>query len=279
MNCRMSRITEKRVFEIPPCQVDKDVVRKIGEILERESKLIFEEMFGETKKRMRNEEYYKQYPKELTDKAIKEGMLLFGIRYRPSFSLYSSSRNIESTNVDGFISAEWPTKINQISMSLGSAPAGKRIVVNVYLERWRMKNSEVSVSGSDSVWVNGMASQLEDIFEKNRLSYHFIVRHMSLRLMLSIVAWISLSFAVMYPLWPIVKPFLREGLEFELLYSIILVFGGFMMIYPLESVLSWLFPRLEYGKGSNSRRVRAWIWGLLVSSGLLMAIILKLLGF
>lgn len=277
MICRMSQITEKRVFEIPPCQVDKDIVKKIGEILERESRPIFEEMFKKTKERMRNDDYYKKYPKELTDKAIKESM--FFQTYRPSFSLLSSSRNVESRNIDGFIDAEWPTKINKISLSLGSESVGKQIVVNLYLERWRMKNSEVSVSGSNSVWVNGMAAQLVDIFEKNRLSYHLIVRHVSLRYLLSIVAWISLSFAIMYPLWSIIKPFFKESVTFEILYPIILVMGGSLTVFALEFLLSWLFPRFEYGRGSNSRRVRKWIWGLLVSSGLLMAIILKLLDF
>ena len=77
----------------------------------------------------------------------------------------------------------------------------------------------------------------------------------------------------------LVKPFFKEDVTFEILYSIILVMGGSLTVFALESLLSWLFPRFEYGKGSNSRRVRKWIWGLLVSSGLLMAIILKLLDF
>jgi len=84
----MSRITEKRVFTIPPCQVDKDLVRKIGEFLERDYESLFKQIFEETKEKLLEEDYYKKYPKELTKKVIEARMYDVGL----SFSLESESK-------------------------------------------------------------------------------------------------------------------------------------------------------------------------------------------
>ena len=276
----MSKITEKRSFSIPPCLVDKDLVKKVGELLEKEHESCFKEAFEETKKKMMEEDFYKKYPKELTEDHIK------GRMYGPSlsYSLTAGSRNIESANIAAFVEAEWPDDADEISMglstrlSLGSGVSAKTITVSLYLERWRMKNSEVVVSGADSTWVNGIAVKLERIFESKRLSYHPLVTHPSIRWVLSLVAWSSLSFAFLRPLWPWIMPQLKEGIQFGTFYILIFALGVFIAIWPLEVFLNWLFPRFEYGKSSTSRRVRGWIWGFLVGSGIIATLFLKLFG-
>lgn len=270
----MSRITEKRVFKIPPCQVDKDLIRKIGEFLEKERETLFKMILEETKEKLREEDYYKKYPKELTKETIESRMYGYGL----SYSLESSSRNIESSNIDGFIGAEWPENAEQISIELGDRGSPKRVHVTLHLKRSRMGWSEVTVSGYDSTWVNGAATRLEKAFESKRLSYSLLVTHSGLRVILSLVAWASLSFAVLRPLWPFLVPFLREGVDFVVIYAVIFLAGCFLAVWPLEAFLSWLFPRFEYGKSPTPRRVRAWIWGLFLGSGILSALFLRLLG-
>ncbi|HVP16511.1 MAG TPA: hypothetical protein VMT42_04015, partial [candidate division Zixibacteria bacterium] len=182
----MSRITEKRSFSIPPCSVDKDLVKKLGQLLEKEYESYYMEIFEETKKKLQEGNIYKKYPEKLTEDVVKADM------YPPSltFSLYANSRNIESASVTGFVEAEWPDDASEISMKLGSplyAHNGRTINVSIYLARCRMKDSEVEVSGSDSTWVNGIAVKLEKVFEGKRLSYHLLVTHSSIRWALSLI--------------------------------------------------------------------------------------------
>lgn len=272
----MSKITEKRSFSIPPCLVDKDLVRKVGELLEKEHESYFKEVFEETKKQMQEEDFYKKYPKELTEDHIKGRMCG---QLSLSYSLTANSRNIDSANIAAFVEAEWPDDANEISMELsGNQLFARRITVSLYLKRWRMKDSEVVVSGADSTWVNGIAVKLERVFEGKRLSYHPLVTHASIRWILSLVAWGSLSFAFLRPLWPWIMPQVREGLQFGIFYIVVFGLGAFLAILPLEAFLNWLFPRFEYGKSSASRRVRGWIWGFLASSGIIAALFLKLFG-
>lgn len=270
----MSKVTEKRSFSIPPCLVDKDLVKKVGELLAKEHESYFREAFEETKTKMQEEDFYKKYPKELTEDNIKRRM------YGPSISyaLTANSRNIDSANTAAFVEAEWPDDANEISMEVGSSMSAKRITVSLYLERWRMKNSEVVVSGADSTWVNGIAVKLERVFESKRLSYHPLVTHPSIRWILSLVAWTSLSFAILRPLWPWIMPQLKEGVQFGIFYVLVFALGVLPAIWSLEAFLNWLFPRFEYGKISTSRRVRGWIWGFLVGSGIIATLFLKLFG-
>ena len=101
----------------------------------------------------------------------------------------------------------------------------KRIEVNFYLPKW----SEVNVSGTDGTWVNGIADQLEKIFEDKKLSYHILATHSSIKYALSIVAWASLSFAVLLPLWPLISPHLKEGFQFIELYLLVLLAGTYFL--------------------------------------------------
>lgn len=268
--------TEKTEFKIPPCQVDKDLIKKIGEIFETQSPTVYNEIFAAKEAEMRKEDYYKKYPENLTEDEVRRRIP--SDAYEPKYSLVSSSRNIESSNVNRFVDAEWPTNVEAISISLGYWEYAKKIEVQLFLKSWRMDDSRVAVSGLDGVWVNGVATSLGAVFKERKLSYHSIVTHLSLRILLSIAAWISLAFAVLYPLWGVIRPLLREGIKFEFFFAVIASFGGLLALYPLTLFLTWLFPRFEYGRGSTARQLRKWIWGLLVSSGLVAAVLLKLLG-
>jgi hypothetical protein len=270
----MSKITEKRSFVIPPCCVDKDLVGKIGNLLQKEHRSWFEQVYNETKEKMKTDGFYGKYPDRLTDDAIRLNMPDVGL----SYSLTSSSKNIESSDIGAFVGAEWPEDAKEILIQLGGWRSDKGIAVNLYLERWRMKRSEVVVSGADGTWVNGIATQLERIFNAKKLSYSPLVDHASVRWTLSLIAWASLLYAILRPLWQSLAPLFRANTSFESFYSLILLFGGFFVVIGFESFLNWLFPRFEYGKHSAAKSARGWIWGFLVGSGLLVSILLKLLG-
>ena len=267
----MSSVTEKRSFKIPPCIIDKDLIKKIGNLLQKEYNIYYKECFEETMEEMKEDDFYKKYPQQLTDENIKRNMT----NIRLGYLLESKERNIESSNIQSFIDAEWPNSFEEISITLGTSEGKKRISATFYIPEWR--TSQVIVSGIDGIWVNGIADQLEKIFEENKLSYHFLVNHSSIKYALALAAWASLSFAVLLPLWPSIVPHLKEGTQFSLLYLLIFLLGLIVVIWPFESLLSRLFPRFEYGK-TSAKKARKWIWGILVSSGFISAIVLKLLG-
>lgn len=270
----MSEVTEKRTFKIPPCKIDKVLVKRMGEILEKESSTIYNDLLEFAIKKESEKDYYKKYPDQLEEDAKSS---IAEWEYKPEYTLVAHSRNIESTDISGFTKVDWPSDTESLSVSIGRHGAPKRIEIDIYLESWRMNESKLRVSGNNSTWVNGIADQLEAIFQKNLVGYHLIVEKLLLRVLLSILAWISIAFAVAYPLWPAIRPFLKPSVTFPTIFAIILLIG-FVVFYPLELFMEWLFPRFEFGPVSLSRRVRKWMWGLLVSSGLIVAIIFKLVG-
>ena len=85
-------------------------------------------------------------------------------------------------------------------------------------------------------------------------------------------------FAILLPLWPLLVPHLNGNIGFIWFYFLVFLAGGMLAAIPFESLWTWLFPRFEYGKNSSSKRARNFIWGLLVGSGFISALILKLLG-
>lgn len=271
----MSEITEKRTFKVPPCKIDKSLIKELGQILEAESPTIYNVHVEIEIKRRSKQDYYKKYPKELK-KDAEESVLPW--EYKPSYTLVADSKNIKSAEFANFTDVEWPSDTKEINLSIGHFSSPRKIEINLYLERWRMKQSEVSVSGKDSTWVNGIADRLEAVFQKKLLGYRSIVEHSLLRMLLSILTWISIAFAITYLSWPMMRPFLKEGVTWIELFVIILFFGGFVAVWVLEEFLSWLFPRFEFGEVSLPRRVRKWIWGLLVGSGFIANIIFKLVG-
>lgn len=271
----MSKITEITSFTIPPCSIDKDLIKKVGEVLEREYEIFYKEVFEEVKKNLQENSYYKSYPERLTDEEIKSK--IYGTNL--SYSLASTSRNIESAKIDAFVQAEWPDSADEIVLGFGSSSSRKKISISIYLPRWRMDRSQVTISGDNSTWVNGIAVELGRLFEGRKFSYYPLVTKSGVRVFLSVIAWVSLSFAIVFPIWPHISSFFKESTTFVLFYSLVAILGALIAIWPMEEFLSWLFPRFEYGKKSTSRKLRGYFWALLVSSGFISTLILKLLGF
>jgi hypothetical protein len=268
----MSNITEKRSFKIPPCTVDKDLIEKIGEFLQKEFDGYLKEKFEETKIVMEEEEFYKKYPEELNETNIRNRMG----NIKLSFELDSDERRIESSSVKIFVGSDWPDKAEEILIKMQHYSNGsKDIYIHLYLNQSR--TSAVSVSGINGTWVNGVADQLEGFFEKKQLPYHLLVNHFTLRAMISLAAWSSLSFAVLLPLWPLLVDYFKEGTQFITFYLIIMLCFSVLVIFLFEYLWRLLFPRFEYGRNS-SKTARKIVWELLVGSGFISALILKLLG-
>lgn len=271
----MSAIFEKRSFAIPPCNVDKELIRKLGNFIEREFSGYSNECFEQTKKKMEGEPYYKKYPTELSEGTIRSRM--GGLEL--TFALTSTSRNIQSTNIVAFVDAEWPDKPQSICLEFRTwAPTDKNINVSIDFRNWRRDENTVRISGPDGTWVNGIADQLEKMLDSKKLSYHYLLVHSSIKYAICEIAWASMLFAVLLPLWQLIVPFLKEGTQFTPLYIIILLCGSITVLWPLESLFTHLFPRLEFERTSSAKRARKLLWVLFVGSGFISALLLKLIG-
>ncbi len=227
----MSVITEIREFRIPPCRVDKDLVSKLGKVLESKS--------------------------------------------NAHYSLDAWSRRIESDTYGEFIAADWPNDIKSINIAVGvSYPPPIYIGIDLRF----MSASKVTVSSNDATWADGMSRQLERVFKEKELRYALIVERWYLRLMIAILTWLSMSIAFSYLV--VETGYLStatgspSGEVFLVIFGVVGMMGGFWGLYYL---FEWLFPRLEYGEPIQ-KRVRKWIWALLVSSGFLTTLVFELLG-
>jgi hypothetical protein len=226
-------VTEIREFKILPCKIDKDLIRKIGRVLE--SDVICK----------------------------KKGI---------SYNVNSPTRKISSNEFSNFTEAEWSNEIRSISIGVKEYPSP----VNIEIDFKYTSSSKVTISSSDATWADGIAKQLERVFNENKLSYSPIVEHWYLKMILAVSALLSLSWALTYPMVEVFRIFGRD-LPFLNVFLIIVLVGIFPALMALYSFLEWLFPRFEYGNALQ-KRIRKWIWALFVSSGFLVAIAFKFLG-
>ena len=231
---KMSVITEIKEFRIPPCKIDKELVAKLGKVLE-------------------------------SDKAFENEKI--------HYSLNARSRKIESDEYGKFTAADWPRDIEEIKIEAGEYP--HPVVIDIDFKF--MSESKVSISSGDATWADGISRQLENVFNERRLGYHLIVEHRYVKLIIATMTWLSLSLALTYP---VVEAYRLSGTNvyFDRTFVLIFVLGGLVVgLLSLYSFLDWLFPRFEFGEPLQ-KRIRKWIWGLLVSSGLLATLVFKLFG-
>lgn len=233
----LSEIVEKRSVKIPPCKIEKDLIREIGELLES------------------------QEPCE----------------NRLRYSLDTRSKDMKSRRVKDFVEAEWGLDINGIVIkaeyTISDIVDGKQeeipeVEVNI---NFRYRSGYFSVSGKDATWVNGIANQVEQIFDKYKLKYYQVKSNWLIKLPLIIAT----SLPLVYPIHLVSIRFLYFETETSLFFLLFLV--SCLVAYGINKLIDWLFPYFEYGETPQAW-ARKWIWILLYGSGLIPSFILKLLG-
>ena len=122
--------------------------------------------------------------------------------------------------------------------------------------------SKVAISGSDPIWVNGMAKQLRDVFEKHRNWFSPISENREVRLLLSFAVVSLLCWQLNHIIWKTgVQPTLgiTEYISFGICLLLLI-----WLVYPLSRTFMWIFPNFEFEQ-SRPRTVRNVFWFLLVS--------------
>jgi len=187
------------------------------------------------------------------------------------YHLRAQSRDIQSQNLKEFAS-EAPKDVEEISMRLVKSWS-TIIEVEFDLEEGYMttRHGKLSVSDPDATWVHGTADRLIACFEKKRLGYRSISERGEIRTTVSISLTIFMFASFTY--------FLSRlfSLDMDLVASI-LVLAGMITFVILDIGLKRLFPYFELENRPIPRKTRKLIIGILIGSGLLPTIILKILG-
>jgi hypothetical protein len=236
----MSDIVEKRTVKILPSVIDKKLIQELGELLENQRLC----------------------------------------RDRVNYFLNGKTKNVQSTKVKDFIKADWGPAINQITVETkaltsdyGSEKYRDVPQIEIDINFRNPNESDFTVSSRDAVWVNGITEQINAIFEKYRQSFCKIKTSWFIRLPLTLPLSLVFVYPILLALGSFVKP--------EKLVDFYVTMGTLLVMFfgmGLSWLIGWLFPYLEYGV-TKQKRMRNWIWILLFGSGIIPAIILKLLGF
>lgn len=190
-----------------------------------------------------------------------------------SYSLSAQSRDIQSKSLKEF-ATEPPKDAEEISMSLGkrwSFPRAINVKFDLEEEYLGGDKGKISVSDPEAIWVHGVADRLMACFEKKRLGYRVIAERGEIRVVISILLDILLFFSFGYVLSRISSLSLQD-------IAIILVLVGMYFLLVLDFSLKRLFPYFELENRPLPRKARKWILGVIIGSGLLPALVLRLLG-
>ena len=243
----MSKVVEKRTVKIPPCQISKDLIRKIGKLLESEKKL----------------------------------------GGRITYILRGATRNITSERVDDFVKADWGFVVESISIGTSHGypigdfyPAPARAEVgkeelNVTIQMYKQWGKpRFSVSGKDATLIEGLANRLENIFVMHRSGYHRLADGWFLKFLISVVLTILFEYPISIVIGTACAFF---GIMDTAIFTGAIVSSGILILISQYSLVNWLFPYFEYGV-TTQKKMRKWIWLVLAGSGLIPAVILKIIG-
>lgn len=188
------------------------------------------------------------------------------------YNLKAQSRDVRSQNLEEFAS-EPPKDVEEISIRLSKGLWSTSINVTFSLEESYMSvgHGKISVSDPDATWVHGTTDRLIACFENKRLGYRKISERGEIRFIISAALTIFLCVSFGYVI------FTLFSLELETVTSAFLLVGLILGIL-LDFSLNRLFPYYELENRALPRRARKLILGILIGSGLLPTIILKILG-
>jgi hypothetical protein len=188
------------------------------------------------------------------------------------YTLESSFRKIESDNSRDFTSTEWPNDATRMQIAIGTYYP---LLVSIQIDFKSPGQGSVKVSSSDATWANGISKRIEEAFVRKKLGYSSFIEDAISRGAVSLGTWFSLSIAFTFS---ILKANSNQGiiLDFAAVFSPLFIVGGPVGgIWIIYYFLGWLFPKYEFGE-TLQKRLRKWIWSLLVGSGLIAWIIDRL---
>lgn len=203
--------------------------------------------------------------KELGEVLEKETVLEGHLHY----FLDSEKRDVRRHKYKNFIATDWgKSALNRITIS--TFPQSFYPKLKIEFNFHYAHPNRFSVAGTDSTWVNGIASQIENVFNTHRTSYSPIRD----RKVLKLFVIFALAAILCLPIILLVVRFLNElylinQVAVSLMPFCLISIGVFFLI-------DWLFPHLEY-EGMKQKRIRKYIWVTLFSTGIVPTLVLHFL--
>jgi len=173
--------------------------------------------------------------------------------------LKSETTDIETDDVNLLIGSGLPANISLIRIKTLDSDRNIDIILN-FRNNGKLE-SKVMVSGGDSIWVKGMAEELQNLFKKYQLWYSPITRYWQARLFMSIAIISFTIWQINHYLWKAVTPAITGITELQLFATLFLF--SILFLYPFNRAILWLFPRFEL-PDSLQKKVRRIFWFLLV---------------
>lgn len=152
----MVKISEKRSMSISPTRIDKELLTKVGQILNTEC------------------------PEE------------HGI----SIQVFSDSRNIITENPEEFKNIEIPSDTYRIEMTIRHPMVLGKTPIQIEMDLRRPKNSRFRVMGENATWVHGVTELLSEAFSKKKLGYSYIAKSKNLRSLMSFATSLLLAYSI-----------------------------------------------------------------------------------
>jgi hypothetical protein len=170
------------------------------------------------------------------------------------YTLRSDTRDVRSDDAEPFLGLEWPRHILDVRVEF-SGPLGN-VVIGLNCGRGRRSRGNVWVTGSDATWVEGVSSQLEDVFRSARVWYWRIVKYWQIRALLSALLVALLMWRLNYSIWSIASQHLSLS---EIPFFLMMFAVGFALsVYPFERIWLWIFPFYEFEQ-TNQQRIRRYL--------------------
>jgi len=184
------------------------------------------------------------------------------------FSLGSETKEIETEDGKSFQKHNIPRNFNEIKMRFHSLE--KEIIINLMKD---IEFYELTVTGMDSMWVNGLARKLEDVFQQNKtINNFFYSKKAGIIFYIVSIGLISAIYFIFSPFLPSgfqVDDFLKMGFISVVIVALIGVISMLVALVWFYS-LQWFFPRIEI---EDSIQVKIRYWVLLIVIGVISTLI------
>ena len=182
---------------------------------------------------------------------------------KTEYILNSEKKDIKTDDFELFVGVDWPSNIKRIyTESLGQLG---QVTIDLNFDSKSGCHGNVMVKGSDATWVEGVAGQLETVFENAKFWYYPFVEYWLMRLLFSAILMFLVVWRVNHSLWFAISQYV--SLSEISFFFIIFLASFFICAYPLNRFLVWMFPRYEF-EHDIRRKIRKYfaiILGLLVT--------------
>lgn len=186
-----------------------------------------------------------------------------------SIELDADSREIETEDSKTFEKVTIPADTYAVTMSIFSYEDYNPVEIEIDIKK--PKDSKIRVMGENATWVQGVSDRLIKEFDKKKLAYRYIARYEPVRLLMSIVTSVLLSYVTGFALWLL-------KIDFSTIILSIAVFF-YALTVSIKRFFDWVFRYFELGSEDfKPRKFRKLILAILWGSGIISTILFKLLG-